>query len=52
MVENSGAYTAVTSSTRMEYEAIYQALGWLEKNPHVASTVLIASDSMAVLTKI
>ena len=52
IVEDCGAHHIVTSSTRMEYEAIYQALGWLERNPHIANTVLIAADSMMVLTKI
>ncbi len=48
----SGAFTLYTSSTRMEVEALNQALSWLAEETPTAETVLFASDSQAMLKKL
>ncbi|XP_076371662.1 uncharacterized protein LOC143257184 [Tachypleus tridentatus] len=46
ITEKSGVCTLCTNSTRMKFEAVKQALGWLvRENPDV-TTVVFATDSM------
>ena len=52
VAEMSGACTLYTSSTRMELEAVKQALGWLTQESPDVATVAFATDSMAVLQRI
>ena len=52
IAEKSGASTLYTSSTRMELEAVRQALGWLVQESLDVKIIVFATDSMAVLQKI
>ncbi len=48
----SGSHIVQTSSIRMELEAIRQVLLWLKEIPPNSSRITIATDIMAVLTRI
>ncbi len=48
----SGSHIVHTSSTRMELEAIKKALLWLKETPPNCSSIIIAMDSIVVLTRI
>ena len=52
IAERCGATTLYTSSTRMELEAVKQALGWLAQESPDVRVVVFATDSMAILQKI
>ncbi len=41
-----------TSSTRMELEALNQAITWLQANTPTAKHIILASDSQAVLRRL
>ncbi len=52
IAEEYGAHTLYTSSTRMEVEAVHRALSWLANEHPDAESVIIATDSMALLSKV
>ncbi len=52
LAEASGSYKMNTSSTRMELEAIRQAVLWLKETPPNCNSITSATGSMAVLTRI
>ena len=52
VADRCGAHNMVTSSTRMEVEAVHQALMWLIIHEPEAESVIIATDSQALLSKI
>ena len=52
IAEEYGAHTLYTSSTRMEVEAVHRALSWLASEHPDAESVIIATDSMALLSKV
>ena len=52
IAQDSGAHTIYTSSTRMEIEAVSRALLWLRTSHPDANKAIIATDSMALLSRI
>ena len=52
VMEMAGACNAYVSSTRMEMEALRQALLWLSRDRPEAGKVVFGTDSMAVLQRI
>ena len=52
IADGSGAATLYTSSTRMELEALNQAITWLRTNTPRAKHIILASDSQAVLRRL
>ena len=52
IMEDCGAHHLATSSTRMEVEAVRQALMWLAIHQPQAESVIIATDSEALLARI
>ena len=52
IAEDCGSHILYTSSTRMEVEAVNRALKWLSLHHPNHSSVIIATDSMALLTRI
>ncbi len=47
-----GAHNVVTSSTRVEVEAVRQALTWLVTHEPEAESVIVATDSQALLSRV
>ena len=47
-----GAHNIVTSSTRMEVKAVRQALSWLITHEPKAESVILTTDSQALLSRI
>ena len=52
IMEQYGAHKIYTSSTRMEVEAVHRALQWLAIDHPEDGPVIVATDSMAMLSKI
>ena len=52
IMEQCGAHNVYTSSTRMEVEAVHRALQWLARDHPEDGPVIVATDSMALLSKI
>ena len=52
IMEQCGAHNIYTSSTRMEVEAVNRALQWLAREHPDDGPVIVATDSMALLSKI
>ena len=52
LTEEAGSHHIYASSTRMEFEAIKRALMWLTETDIPLSTVVFATDSTAVLSRI
>ena len=52
IAEDCGSHKLYTSSTRMEVEAVNRALKWLSLHHPNHSSVIIATDSVALLSKI
>ncbi len=50
--EQCGAHSIYTSSTRMEVEAVRRALNWLYQNHPDGDSAIIATDSMALLSRV
>ena len=52
IADQCGSHSIYTSSTRMEVEAAKRALQWISKNHPEARSIIIATDSMALLSRI
>ena len=52
IMEQCGAHNLYTSSTRMEVEAVRRALQWLARDHPEDGQVIVATDSMALLSKV
>ena len=52
VAERCGAHNIVTSSTRVEVKAVRQALSWLITHEPEAESVIVTTDSQALLSRI